>query len=88
MQKGMADMFNGIRKEHKVIFAVGAVVGAAIITFIKTKKAHDIAVKGLAQGMMVKDSLLEEVSNIREEADDICNEAKIVAKANCENTEA
>ncbi len=81
-------MFNEIRKEHKVIFAVGAVIGAAVITFVKTKTARDIAVKSLAKGIIIKDNVVEEIANIRDEADDICNEAKTAARAECENAEA
>ena len=51
---------------------------------LKTKKARDLAVKGLAQGIMVKDCVIENAMNIREEAEDICNEAKAVAKETCD----
>ncbi len=74
-----------INKEKNIIFALGAIAGAAVITFLRTKKAHDLAVKGLAKGITVKDCIVEEVANIREEADDICNEAKAVAKTDCES---
>ncbi len=80
-------MFNNIRKEHKIIFAVGAVAGAALISFLRTKSARELAVKGLANGIIAKDNIIEEITNIREEADDICNEAKAVAKADCESPE-
>ncbi len=79
-------MINRVSKETGIIFAIGAVAGAALLTFLKTKSARDLAVKGLAKGMMVKDCVIEEVANIREEADDICNEAKSVAKADCDTT--
>ncbi len=76
-----------MNKEKNIVFAIGAVAGAALITFLRTKSARDLAVKGLAKGITVKDCIVEEVANIREEADDICNEAKAVAKSDCENAE-
>ncbi len=80
-------MLNRITKEKNIIFAVGALAGAALITFLRTKTARELAVKGLAKGITAKDCIIEEVANIREEADDICNEAKAAAKTDCENAE-
>ncbi len=77
-------MFNYITKQHKVIFAAGAATGVAVLSFLKTKKARELAVKGVANGIMLKDKVLENVANIREEAEDICAEAKAVAKDDCE----
>ena len=72
-------------KECRIVFAVGAAVGIAAVSFLKTKKAHDLAVKGVASGMMLKDKVMENVANIKEEADDICAEAKLVAQADCDS---
>ena len=72
-------------KENRIIFAVGAVVGMATLTFLKTKKARELTVKGVASGMMLKDKVMENVANIKEEAEDICTEAKIVAQADCDS---
>ncbi len=76
-------MINWITKERKWIFAAGAVAGAAVLGFLKTKKARELAVKGVAGGIMLKDKVLETAVNIKEEADDICAEAKEVAKNDC-----
>ncbi len=77
-------MLNWMTKEKNIIFAVGAVTGAVLCSVLKTKKVRKFAVKTLAKGMMLKDNVSEEVCNIREEADDICNEAKAMAKNACE----
>ncbi len=77
-------MLKFITKQHKLIFAAGAATGVAVLGFLKTKKARELAVKGVASGIMLKDKVLENVANIREEAEDICSEAKTVAKADCE----
>lgn len=73
-------MKNLFGKESKIIFVVGAVVGVAAVKFLKSKSAHNLAVKGLAKGIVMKDNILEEVNSIKEEAEDICEEAKVLAK--------
>ncbi len=80
-------MLHWITKERKVIFAAGAAVGVAVLGLLKTKKARQLAVQGVAGGIMLKDKVLENVANIREEAEDICAEAKNVAKSDCENAD-
>ncbi len=76
-------MIKWITKERKLIFVAGAATGLAVFKFFKTKKARELAVKGVAGGLMLKDKLLETAANIKEEADDICTEAKAVAKNEC-----
>ncbi len=76
-------MLHWITKERKWIFAAGAAVGAVVVSFLSTKKAHDLAVKGVANSMLLKDKVLENVVNIKEQADDICTEAKMAAKNEC-----
>ena len=71
-------------KECKIVFVIGTFIGAGFFAFSKTKKARELAVKGVAGGMMLKDKILESAANLKEEADDICAEAKLVAKANCD----
>ncbi len=77
-------MLKWITKEKKIIFAAGAATSLAIFGFLKTKKARELAVKGVAGGIMLKDKVLETATNIKEEADDICAEAKAVAKSGCD----
>ncbi len=77
-------MFKCFNKECGLLLLAGAVTGAAVTKFLKSKKAHDIAVKSVAQGIILKDSVMENISNIKEEADDICNEAKQSARGTCD----
>ncbi len=83
-------MFDWLKKECALCFLAGAAVGAVGLKFIKTEKARSLAVQGIAQGMMAKDCVMEEVSNLREEAEEICNEAREVAKkkSDCECVDA
>ena len=76
-------MKNYLKRENKIIFGIGTAVGMATLAFLKTKKARDLAVKGVAGSMLLKDKVMENVSNIKEEADDICAEAKLVAQNEC-----
>ncbi len=76
-------MLNWITKERKWIFAAGAATGLAVLGILKTKKARELAVKGVAGGMLLKDKALETAANIKEEAEDICAEAKASAQASC-----
>lgn len=57
-------------------FAAGAVAALAAGKFLKSKTAHNLAVRGVAGGMRVKDAALKTAENIREEALDIYEEAK------------
>lgn len=72
------------RKECGILFVAGAVAGIAGLKFVKTDKARKIAVNSIAKGMMIKDSTMEGVTNLREEAEEICAEARAVAKASSE----
>ncbi len=74
-------MFNRISNHTKWTFAAGAAAGLVALGFVKTKCAHKLAVKGVAGSMMLKDKVLETAANIKEEADDICAEAKETAKS-------
>ncbi len=76
-------MFNFITKQHKLIFVAGAAVGVAVLGFLKTKTARELAVKSVAGSIMFKDKVLETAANIKEEADDIVCEAKAVASQEC-----
>lgn len=77
----MSDFF---KKENLIIFAGGIVTGIVGLKVAKTEKTRKVIVKTLAQGMMTKDCVVEEYTNIREEADDICAEAKALAAAKVE----
>ncbi len=77
-------MFDWMSKEKGLIFAGGAVVGAVALQFLKSRKARNCAVQGLARGMMLKDCAMETVANIREEAEDIGAEARELAAEDCD----
>ena len=57
--------------------AAGAIIGGKIL---KSPKTRELAVNGLAKGMMLRDDAKEELTNIKEEAEDICYEAHQKAK--------
>ncbi len=78
-------MLRFLTKERKMIFVAGAAAGLAVFKFLKSKKAHNLAVKGVAGGIMLKDRVLETAANIREEADDVCTEAREIAKNKCDS---
>ena len=57
--------------------AAGAVIGGKIL---RSPKTRELAVNGLAKGMKLRDDAKEELTNIKEEAEDICYEAHQKAK--------
>ena len=59
------------------VFAAGVAVGVSLFEVLKTKKVRELTVNTLANGRILKDKVLEEVSNIREESDDIYEAKKI-----------
>lgn len=73
-------MFNFWKKENGYVFLGGMALGMAVLQFIKSKAFHKLAVTTVAQGIALKDSATEEYLNIKEEAEDICAEAKTVAQ--------
>lgn len=77
-------MFRCFKKDCLWGLGVGAVLGAVAISAAKTPKARNLAVHGLAKGMMAKDSVMETVANLQDEAEDICAEARAVAKENAD----
>ncbi len=76
--------FECITGERKAIFVAGAATGLAVFSFLKTKKARDIAVKSVAGTIILKEKIMENVANIREEAEDICVDARIAAREKCD----
>ncbi|MFV0440115.1 MAG: DUF6110 family protein [Lachnospirales bacterium] len=80
-------MYEWIKNEKTIAFAGGVAAGVVALATLKAKKTRELAVKGLAKGIIIKDSVVEEISNIREEADDICAEAREEAQKHCENVE-
>ena len=64
-------------KNQKVWCAIGGaaavIVGKKILT---AKKTRELAVTGLAKGMKFQQEAKETLQNMREEAEDMCYEAK------------
>ncbi|WP_249028702.1 DUF6110 family protein [Tannockella kyphosi] len=77
-------MFGFFKEEKVALFLGGVVAGIAGLQVAKTKKARELTVQGIAQGIILKDTVMEEVTNLREEAEEICNEAKALAKKDCD----
>lgn len=69
------------KKECGILFVAGLVVGTIGGTFAKTEKGRALAVKSLVKGMICKDTVMEYATNLREDAEDICKEARDMAKA-------
>ena len=69
-------------KNEKFLFFLGG-VAAAIIgkKAVKSKCAHNLAVKGLAAGMKFQKDALEKFQDIKDEATDLCLEAETEAEA-------
>ena len=60
---------------------VGAVTAVVTSKFAKSNKARELAVKGLASGMQVKDNVEATVTSIKEDAQDVYAEAVEKSKA-------
>lgn len=61
-------------------FVAGAVVGAVAVPVLKSAPVRNATVAVLSKGMQIKDKVEEQLCNIREEAEDLCSEAKEKAK--------
>ncbi len=65
-------------------FLGGALVGAVGVSALKTETARKVAVSGIATGMKVKNSVAEQLCNLKEEAQDLCAEAAKKAQKDAE----
>ncbi|MDR0570800.1 MAG: DUF6110 family protein [Clostridiales Family XIII bacterium] len=63
-------------KTFLITFVGGAAAALAARAFAKSKTAHKLAVRGVAGGLRVRDNALKKVETIREEAQDIYEEAR------------
>lgn len=55
---------------------VGGVIAAAIGTkVVKSPATRKLAVQGLSKAMLIQQKAIEQLANIREEAQDLCHEA-------------
>ena len=69
-------------RQNLLLILAGVIVGVASSKYAKTPKARKLAVKGLAKGMMIRDDIVEEFTNLKDEAEDIRIEAMELAKKN------
>lgn len=72
-------MFQFIAGAHVAYFAAGAVTAFVGEKALKSKGARKLAVAGLAKGILVKEAVSETLCNIREDAADLCAEAREAA---------
>ncbi|MDR3310704.1 MAG: DUF6110 family protein [Oscillospiraceae bacterium] len=63
-------------KKSVLTFVGGAAAAIFGAKFAKSRTAHKIAVHGVANGLRIKDDALKTIESIREEAQDIYEEAK------------
>ena len=67
-------------KNEKLWYAVG---GAAALVIgkkiVKAKKTRELAVTGIAKGMKLKSDAQETLRSMKDEASDICYDAKVEA---------
>ena len=57
-------------------FVGGAVTALAGAQFLKSSTARELAVKGLAKGMQLREDAAVSLETMKEDAKDICYEAK------------
>ncbi len=75
-------------KNQKFLFALGG--AAAVIAgrkIITAKKTRELAVSGLAKGMKLTHDAKESFQNMKDEAADICFDAKVEAGIDVEEAE-
>lgn len=70
-------MWYDFLKSNKFLFFVGGAATAVVGTkALKSKTAREICVKGLAKGMKLQQDAKVALQNMKEEAEDICYDAK------------
>jgi hypothetical protein len=63
-----------------LLFAGGVATALAAKKIIKNQTVRELTVKGVAHGMQLRDKAQEVIQNVKEEAVDICHEAKTLNK--------
>lgn len=69
-------MLKCFSKECGLCFLVGAVAGLVGLKVVKAPKVREVTVKTIAKGLQAKDAMDEQVSNFREEVEDVYAQAK------------
>ena len=68
--------FDFLKNEKVLCFIGGAAAVICGKKLLESQKAHDICVSGVAKGMQLYKDAKAAAVNIKEEAEDICEEAK------------
>jgi len=64
-------------KNEKFLYFAGGVAAATLgVKTFKSDKARDLCVKGLAKGMKLQKDAQEAFQNVKEDATDLCHDAK------------
>lgn len=66
-------------------FFLGVAAGVAAVKLVKAKKTREACVKGLSKGMLIYKDVQENIQNIKEDAEDLCFEAKVAAGVEAED---
>ena len=75
-------MFDKILKNPKALYFIGGIASATVgVKFLKSKTCRNLCVKGMANVMCLQKDALETFQNMKEEAADICFDAKKQASA-------
>ena len=64
-------------KNEKLICFIGGIATATLgVKALKSKKTREVCVKGLAKGMKLQKDAQEAFQNMKEDAEDVCFDAK------------
>lgn len=73
-------MFHVFVGAKAAYFVAGAAAGVLGTQAVKSKTLRNLTVAGLTKGYQVKDAVSETLCNLREDASDLCAEAKEKAR--------
>lgn len=68
--------FDCLKSCKALCFAAGALTVVVGKKIVKNPKTRELCVSGLAKGMQIKESACETLKNLKEDAEDICCDAK------------
>lgn len=77
----MLDCFKDVSLKHGGIFSAGVLFGTAGIKILSSKDARKVYTKCTAAALRAKDCVMEIVTKIQENAEDILEEAKELNEA-------
>lgn len=74
-----------LKNEKFLCFAGGVLAATCGVKAAKSEKTRKACVSGLAKCIKLRDDAQEALKNMKEEAEDICYDAKQAAKADAED---